>query len=179
MKLRTTLAALGLLVLLVPAPADARTRTFSGSCSFSGPIQPTPPIGLVPMPGSHFSYAGSGTCDGALDGRAVAAAPLTVAFTDVATLFDTCELGPDVELHGLMSLRRDRFDITIDLARLAVTGPFALRTPHGGLAAGTATFAPADASAAPMQCATTGIGQATLSASFQTLAPLVGRRARP
>src|SRR5437764_7327298 len=76
----------------VAAPAPA---TFAGSCSFAGPISPGRPITLLPVPTAHFSYSGRGTCDGSLDGRPVRSAPLTVSFTDVTTLFDTCEFGPD------------------------------------------------------------------------------------
>ena len=69
---------------------------FSGSCHFSGPISPVPPITILPRPGAHFSYHGTGTCN---TGQAI-----TVTFTNVATLFDTCELGPDFNLHGAMTI---------------------------------------------------------------------------
>jgi hypothetical protein len=119
-----------------------------------------PPITLVPKAGAHFSYDGSGTCSGGL--------PITVRFTNVATLFDTCELGPDFALHGLATIGTRQLHITINLARLAVAGPFVLTTPHHGLALGIAQFATSN----PTDCITPGVGAATLSANFQTVKPL-------
>ena len=157
--------------------------SFSGACKFSGPIEPQPPITVVPVPGPHFSYNGTGTCSGTLDGKPVSAAPLTLTFVNVSTLFDTCELGPDFDLHGDLTIgpaaQRDLFKITVNLARLALAGPFAVTTTGSGLGAGAAQFNPADASTAPQQCATTGIGAATLAASFNTLSALIGARQPP
>src|SRR5437763_10965235 len=79
-------------LLAIPTAAPAKTVTFSGACEFAGPIAPTPPITVVPQTGAHFSYRGSGTCKGTIAG------PITVTFTDVSTVFDTCELGPDLDL---------------------------------------------------------------------------------
>jgi hypothetical protein len=150
--------------------------TFAGSCHFAGPIKLGRPITVVPVPGAHFSYAGAGTCTGALDGTKVAAAPLTVTFTDAMTLFDTCELGPDVGLHGVAAIGRDRFPIAVELARVLLAGPFLLSTPHGGRAAGIAQFQPADVQASIVQCGTTGVPAASLSGDFTTLRALSGRR---
>lgn len=168
-------------VAATPAAAEVAMPTyFSGSCQFNGPIKPQPPITVVPVPGPHFSYNGTGTCTGTLDGKQVSATPLTLTFTNVATLFDTCELGPDFDLHGDLTIgparQRDLFKVTVDLARLAVAGPFAVTTTGNGLAVGVAQFNPADASTAPQQCATTGVGDASLAASFNTLSALIGSR---
>ncbi len=149
--------------LMLASPSGAATRaSFSGSCQFSGPITPMPPITAVPKPGAHFSYRGSGTCAGG--------APITVTFTDVATLFDTCELGPDFNLHGSATIGRLRLAITINLARLALAGPFWLTAAGGGQAIGLAQFG----ASSPQQCVSPGIASATLSATFRTLSPLVG-----
>jgi hypothetical protein len=169
MTRRLLLAAV--LALVSAAPAFARGRAaptlahgatpgFSGSCRFSGPISPMPPITLLPVPGAHFSYSGSGTCSGGV--------PITVTFTNVATLFDTCELGPDLGLHGLATIGTQQLHITINLARLAVAGPFALSTQHQGLALGVAEFATAN----PTDCLAPGVGAATLTANLQTVRPL-------
>jgi hypothetical protein len=161
-----------------PAPAAAPAQTLAGSCSFTGPITPNPPITVIPKPGAHFSYAGTGTCDGTFDGAAVSAAPITVTFTNVATAFDTCELGPDFNLPGTLGVTvgstSARFPITINLARLALFGPFTLTTPGGGRAAGTAQFEPANALQAVIQCGASGIATATLAGRFTTSAALVG-----
>jgi hypothetical protein len=110
-------------------------------------------------------------------------APVAVSFTNVATLFDTCELGPDFDLHGLLAIgatgKRSLFEITVNLARLALAGPFALTTPGGGMGVGIAQFNPADPSSAPQQCATSGVSAATLAANFNTVSPLVGTREAP
>lgn len=157
---RLTLAAALAGALALPAAAHAKPQGFSGSCQFSGPISPMPPITLLPVPGAHFSYSGSGTCS---DGQ-----PITVTFTDVATLFDTCELGPDFGLHGLATIGSRQLHITVNLARLAIAGPFVLSTRHRGLALGVAQFSTAD----PTACLSPGVGAATLSANFQTVRPL-------
>jgi hypothetical protein len=53
-----------------------------------------------------------------------------------------------------------------------------LTTARGGRALGVAQFMPGDPAAAPQQCASGGIGAASLVASFDTVAPLVGTRIR-
>ncbi len=158
--------------LWLAPPAVAAHVSFSGSCQFAGPIEPMPPITAFPKPGAHFSYAGSGSCSGTIPG------PVSVRFTDVATAFDTCEFGPDLGLRGTMTIgagsRRALFQITINLPRLALAGPFSLTTAAGGRALGVAQFEPPNQSTAPAQCASTGIGSAKLSASFRTTSALVG-----
>ena len=158
--------------------ASAATVAFNGNCQISGPISPHPPITIFPVPGSGFSYHGSGTCGGHINAASVASAPATITFTNVSTLFDTCELGPDFNLHGLLKIAAgggtDRFPIVINLARLALVGPFLLTTPGGGLAAGIAQFTPAHTATAIQECAGSGIAKASLSASFNTLSALVG-----
>jgi hypothetical protein len=177
---RMALASAALLVLTASSAAAASATpgpaaTFSGSCSFSGPVSIGRPITLVPVPGAQFSYAGAGTCSGTLDGAAVAAAPLTVTFTNVQTLFDTCELGPDVNLSGEATVGAQRFEIVVNLVRAAVAGPFVLSTGGGGLALGTAQFTPAaDPVTAVTQCLSQGVAAASLSATFNTITPLVG-----
>jgi hypothetical protein len=180
--------ALGLAVAIATAAAGAASaaaqpQTLSGSCQFSGPIQPNPPITVVPEPGAHFSYQGAGTCSGTFDGAATTGASTSVTFTNVATAFDTCEFGPDFNLPGTMLVHSGgmsaNFAITINLARLALVGPFVLTTPGGGQALGTAQFTPPDAAQAIGQCGGSGIGTATLSGSFNTLSPLVGTQVVP
>jgi hypothetical protein len=177
--------ALGALLLLQTAgAADASPRpaSFAGSCQFSGPIAPERPISLIPVPNARFSYRGSGSCDGQLDAAPVHAAHLTVAFDHVTTAFDTCELGPDFDLHGSLTIsaqRVDTFAIVVNLARLALIGPFSLTTAGGGQALGIAEFTPADPSTAVQQCASSGLNDASLAASFNTSAPLAGVAADP
>jgi hypothetical protein len=173
-----------MLVVLGAAAASAAgpTGAFSGQCQFSGPITPMPPITVIPHPGSHFSYLGRGKCTGSLAGRAVSAAPLTIRFQNVSTLFDTCELGPDVRLHGTSTIgsgrRLVRFAITIDMVRAAVAGPFSLTSSLGGRALGVAEFTPASPVGSVQQCGGTGISTATLSGSFRTAQALVGAAER-
>jgi hypothetical protein len=172
------LAALALALALTPSASAAPSR-LDGSCSFAGPIKPTPPITLIPRSGAHFSFNGSGHCDGHLDGVALSAAPVAVTFTNVETVFDTCELGPDVNLHGTLTVAASHFEVTVDLARLVLAGPLRLTTTGGGLALGSAQFQPGDSSTAPQQCVGAGVDNATLAASFTTLAPLVGETRTP
>lgn len=124
-----------------------------------------PPITLIPRPGPHFDYSGTGVCGGQ---------PATLSFVDVSTLFDTCELGPDLPLTGTMTIGSDHYTVTVDLLRLALAGPFLITTGGGGLGVGVATFTPpGDQLAAVEACAGTGIATASLSANFSTVEPLV------
>jgi hypothetical protein len=156
-----------------PPPASI-VHSFSGSCEISGPISPNPGITVVPRPGSRFSFHGSGSCVGLLDKRTrERTLSARIDFVDVTTLFDTCELGPDFDLHGVLTIapphgRPARIRITLNLARLAVVGPFQIRGAGGGVARGIAQFSPDDAQAAITQCAGAdgGITMAKLSASL-------------
>lgn len=148
--------------LAVPA---ASASTFSGSCKFSGTITPEPPITVLPRPGPHFEYAGSGVCGGR---------PATLTFAHASTPFDTCELGPDFPLHGAIVIGAARFAVTVDLARLALLGPLLVTTSGGGLAVGAASFNPGNQLAAVENCLGPGVGTASLAANFSTLRPLVG-----
>jgi hypothetical protein len=67
-----------------------------------------------------------------------------------------------------MQIGRRRFHITIDLARLAVAGPFVLTARNGGSALGLAQFS----APSPIDCISRGVGAATLTAQFQTVSPL-------
>jgi hypothetical protein len=170
----------GLLAVCPASHAVASPSRFAGSCQFAGPISPGRPITLVPVLGSRFSYLGSGVCSGTLDGDEVQSAPINVMFTDVSTLFDTCELGPDFELHGTAMIASgpivDSYEIVVNLARLALVGPFVVSTTGGGLGLGLAQFAPPETSTAVQQCVAPGLSTASLAASFSTLAPLIGDR---
>ena len=162
-----------------PASAsDAAPASFSGTCQFGGPLTIPRPITIIPVLGAHFSYAGTGTCNGKLDGAATPTAAITVTFDNASTLFDTCELGPDFPLSGVATIAAGgataAFDVTVYLVRVALAGPFTLTTPQRGLAAGVASFMPADAAAAVQQCAVAGVATATLSATLVTVSPLRG-----
>ena len=181
-SLHQAILAVAIAGLLGMTPsAGAATHSFSGSCDISGPIAPDPGITAVPRPGARFSFHGTGHCLGRLDGRPKRTMKVRLDFVDVKTLFDTCELGPDFGLRGPLTMRRRpgrwvRFPITLDLARLAIAGPLALRAAGGGLAVGLAQFTPADPRQALFQCGGAGGGltDARLTASMHTLSPLVG-----
>jgi hypothetical protein len=161
-RIPTALVSAGAAFLLFAAPASA--ATFSGSCQFSGTITPMPPITVVPRPGPHFDYSGTGACGGQ---------PATLSFADVSTLFDTCELGPDLPLTGTMTIGADRYTVTVDLLRVALAGPFLITTGGGGLGVGVATFTPPGNELDAVEaCAGAGIATATLAANFSTIEPL-------
>src|ERR1700694_6031061 len=101
-------AAVAACLLGPPSAAAAAPSAFEGHCNLAGPIMPTPPITVVPVPNPHFSFQGTGACDGKLGGDPVSAAPATIAFKDVTTSFDTCELGPDLGLHGILVIGAGR-----------------------------------------------------------------------
>jgi hypothetical protein len=153
--------------------------TFEGSCQVNGPIYPRPGITAFPQPSARAEYHGVGTCDGKLNGTAISHAPARIDMPDQGILFDTCEFGPDVDLHGILQVSGpsgpEDFKITIDLLRLAVAGPFLLTGPHSGRALGTAQFTPKDQAAAVQGCGAGGVTDASLAASFNTLRPLAGR----
>jgi hypothetical protein len=175
-------AAVGVLLTCLVAASQASAftwGTFEGSCQVNGPIYPRPGITAFPQPNARAEYHGVGTCDGKLNGDAVTKAPARVDLPDQGILFDTCEFGPDVDLHGVLRVSGpsgpEDFQITIDLLRLAVAGPFLLTSPHSGRALGTAQFAPKDQAAAVQGCGVGGVTDASLAASFNTLRPLAGR----
>ena len=172
-----TLATLATLALATPALAAP--SHLDGTCGFSGPIRPGAPITGTPSGAAHFSFAGSGTCDGHLDGAAITGRAVSVRFDNVQTAFDTCELGPDVDLPGTLVISGATFAITVDLARAAVAGPLRVTTAGGGLGVGSAMFEPPDPVAAPQQCAQGGLSEASLTASFTTTQALVGTRPDP
>jgi hypothetical protein len=66
--------------------------------------------------------------------------------------------------------------VIVNLARIALVGPFSLTTEHGGNALGLAQFAPPDNSTAVQRCLGSGIAHPSLSVRFSTLSPLVGVR---
>jgi hypothetical protein len=160
--------------LAFAAPASARTSTFSGKCDIAGPIAPHPPITVVPKPGPHFDYAGTGTCTGTRNGAA-GTLPAKVRIRNGSTLFDTCELGPDFNLHADLILgprhHRSHYAVTVQLARVAVIGPLTVTTDGGGRAFGTGRFSTTDS---PALCASTGVVHAALEVSFTTSSPFVG-----
>jgi hypothetical protein len=155
------LAAAGTLA----ASASATTASFSGSCKLSGPITPQPPITVVPRPGPHFDFHGTGTCG---------PSPAALTFRRASTVFDTCELGPDFPLRGTLTVGTAAYAVTVDLGRVALAGPFALTTGGGGLALGVASFNPGNPTTALLQCLSTGVATASLSAQFTTVRPLIG-----
>jgi hypothetical protein len=173
-RLSVAILATAASLAAVSTATAATAPTLSGSCQISGPIHPQPPITVIPVPGSHFSFLGTGTCSGMLDGAAITNAPATITFDNVSTLFDTCELGPDVNLPGVLTVGTDKFPFTLYLARAALAGPFLLTTSGNGLAVGVATFTPPNATTAIQDCAGAGIATATLAANFNTVTTLVG-----
>lgn len=182
--LAALLGALGVLAIAAPAAALG-ARSFEGTCDVAGPIVPDPPVNLVPRLGARASYDGRGTCEGSLDGGPAKSRPVRVRVKDADLLFDTCELGPDLGIPATLRIRDRRrrfaeFQVTLDLVRIVTTGPFVLRGPHEGLAAGVARLVPADQAAAIADCADPngGLADAQLEASFQTLSPLTGYTAR-
>lgn len=157
----TALLATGALA----ASASASTGTFSGRCALSGPITPQPPITVIPRPHPHFDFYGTGTCN---------RSPATLTFMRASTLFDTCELGPDLPLRGILTIGSVGYAVTVDLVRAALAGPFLLRSGGGGLALGVASFNPGNPATALVGCLSTGVAAASLSAQFTTVRPLGG-----
>ena len=179
--MRRGAALVGLLLaslLALPAHASAAPATFEGRCQVSGPIAPERPITLIPVIPARFSYAGAGTCTGKLNGAQVNAAPFRLRFRNVTTLFDTCELGPDINLPGTALIGGENtvgeFNVVVHLVRVALIGPFLVTTKDGGLGLGLAQFVPENAAAAIAQCLGPGLTRASLNASFNTLTPLHG-----
>jgi hypothetical protein len=64
--MRRLLMLIPLIVLLVPAAAEARrAETFSGTCAMSGSVRQDPPITNTPQPGTAVARL-AGTCSGTL-----------------------------------------------------------------------------------------------------------------
>lgn len=192
-----TLALAAVACLSMAASAPAQTRTFSGSCEISGLVTPKRPINILPLPlGAKFSFAGTGTCSGSLDGRPVVQRQAGYEIPLGEVFFDTCQLGPDLSLKGPLTIlvrpgkvrkvktkkgktKRVKtkpvfatFPLGLDMLRVANVGPFILRGPGGGQAFGIAQLGGVD----PAACANPGGGitEATLSARFETDSPFIG-----
>lgn len=162
-RIPSAIVAVAAAFAVFAGPASA--STFSGRCHLSGPITPLPPITVVPRRGSHFDFSGTGACGGQ---------SATLSFVNASTLFDTCELGPDLPLTGTLTIGSDRYTVTIDLLRLALAGPFVITTRGDGLGAGVATFTPAGNQLTAVEdCLGAGVAHASLTASFSTVKPLV------
>ena len=166
---------------LAPASSGAAVATFAGSCEIKGPIEPAKPINIIPSLGARFSVHGRGTCSGTIDGKPRNALRARLDVNDAETLFDTCELGPDVGVPLTLSIRRARkswarFPLTLEMLRVATIGPFIVHGPGGGRASGLARLVPPDLNTALVECGDLagGLTDATLEASFTTSADLVG-----
>jgi hypothetical protein len=181
MSVKTRTAALTvLLALLAAAPAGATKSSFSGSCYFSGPIVPKPGITILPHDGAVFDYHATGTCSGSFDGTSAVSAPLSIDFTNTKTFLDTCEVGPDLELEGNMTMvdttgRTLVTTFSLDMLRAALIAPFRIASTQGGSGLGVAQFMPDNAAAALTDCSPTaaGISHATLKGNYATSEPLV------
>ena len=169
-----------LAVGLLAAPASAAgSRSFDGACEIAGPIEPAAPINVIPRFDARFSYHGKGSCGGVLNGRPRDDLRSRLDVDGARTLFDSCELGPDLGIPVTLSIRRARkrwvrFELTLQMIRVATIGPFVLEGAEGGRARGLAQLVPADLNAALAACGDPqgGITEAGLEASFETLATL-------
>lgn len=169
-----------LALLIAAAPAQATKSAFSGSCTFSGPIVPKPGITILPHAKGGFDLHATGNCSGSFNGTSTLSSPVSLDFTDTPTFLDTCELGPDLELEGNMTMvdttgRTLTTTFSLDMLRAALLAPFRLASVQGGSALGIAQFVPDSPADAVTLCAPTaaGITHATLKGSFQTADALV------
>lgn len=174
---------LALLGSTLPAASalGATPGTFEGACEIAGPIEPEEPINVVPRPGARFSFYGKGACTGELNGRARDGLRARLDVHSAQTLFDSCELGPDLGIPVKLAIRRARgrwvkFPLTLQMFRVTTIGPFILQGAGGGSAHGLAQLVPPDFQQALVACGDPqgGITVADLRAAFETAAPLAG-----
>ena len=161
----------------MPIPSTTATdlsTTFSGSCSLTGMVTFSAPIGLLPAERAH-QFVGSGTCTGKLNGVAVAGAPVS----DVVTVdggYNGCLA--NVAFAGAGSLvffpgSGQQATVGFDQTTAGAGDPLALVLSGnaGGVGLGTLTF-PLTASLIA-QCASRTLASSPVSVSMSTLTPFV------
>lgn len=123
--------------VVVPAASASAANTVSGACVLSGGASFTSPLGFVP--GSNgFSFNGSGTCSGTLNGATVTNAPASAIANGTGTLGCSASEGTG---SGTLTVNGAAIGFAFTLVGTASEVELVLTGNSGGAAVGHATFA--------------------------------------
>lgn len=165
MKRFTLLGLLALIALLaVPVASASADNTVSGVCTLSGSANFNSP--LKAQPGANgYSFTGSGTCSGTLNGAPITNAPASASASGSGTL--GCSASAATTGTGTLTVNGVSVGFQISLVGAGTEVAFALTGNSGGAGGGHASFA-LDAQQAATQCA--GAGASSLPFSVQATA---------
>jgi hypothetical protein len=127
--------------VLAPAAAANAANTVSGACSIAGGAQFTP-TGLTNTPTSMgYTFTGTGSCSGTLNGAPIVSAPVSTSVTGTGTL--SCAASVSTTGHGTLTFPNQGVTIgfNISLAGAGSEVAFELSGDGGGAGAGHASFA--------------------------------------
>jgi hypothetical protein len=163
---RFTLLGLLALVALMAAPIASASadNTVSGACTLSGTANFNSP--LTAQPGANgYSFTGSGTCSGTLNGAPITNAPASASASGTGTL--SCTASASTVGTGTLTVNGVAIGFQIKLVGTGTEVTFALTGNTGGAGVGHASFV-LDAQQAATQCA--GAGASSLPFSVQATA---------
>jgi hypothetical protein len=165
MKRFTLLGLLALIaVMAAPVASASAANTVSGACTLSGTANFNSP--LTAQPGANgYSFTGSGTCSGTLNGTQITNAPASASASGSGTL--GCSASVATLGTGTLTVNGATIGFQIKLVGAGTEVAFALTGNSGGAGAGHASFA-LDAQQAASQCA--GSGASSLPFSVQATA---------
>jgi hypothetical protein len=164
MKRITLLGLLALIALMAVPIASASAATVSGACTLSGTANFNSP--LTAQPGANgYSFTGSGSCSGTLNGAPITNAPASASASGSGTL--GCSASAATLGTGTLTVNGVAVGFQIKLVGAGTEVAFALTGNSGGAGGGHASFA-LDAQQAATQCA--GAGASSLPFSVQATA---------
>lgn len=156
-------------------PGDQRPLTFSGSCQFTGTVTFAPPLVLTPQPVTQYARA-SGNCSGTLIDKQgqthnLNNTPVTYAATEQGNSI-SCGEGTDAG-QGTLGFEFGQLRFTISEDRVGPIANLSFKGAKAGTASGSAT-ASGDPATIAMECAGSGLKQASASLNMSTDSPLSG-----
>jgi hypothetical protein len=164
MKKFVLLASLTLVAVIAAPVASASAATVSGACTLSGTANFNSPLTAQPGP-NGYSFTGSGSCSGTLNGAPITNAPASASASGSGTL--GCSASVSTGGTGTLTVNGVQVPFQINLVGSATEVAFHLTGNSGGTGAGHASFA-LDAQQAASECA--GSGASSLPFSVQAAA---------
>jgi hypothetical protein len=164
MKKFVLLASLTLVAVVAAPVASASAATVTGACTLSGSANFNSPLTAQPGP-NGYSFTGSGSCSGTLNGTPITNAPASASASGSGTL--GCSASVSTGGTGTLTVNGVSVPFQINLVGTATEVVFHLTGNSGGAGVGHASFA-LDAQQAASECA--GSGASSLPFSVQATA---------
>jgi hypothetical protein len=147
-------------------------HSFAGSCSVQGSVSFDPPATNTDVP-LHYGYSATGTCDGTLDGRTIAAAPVTLGQS--GSSYGSCASAHTTAPgSGTLAFRRGQvIGYTLDFTSAGTEVNFTLYGDRSGTATAHGSFlTPRTPPDVALHCATDGVSQIPMDTTLSTSEPL-------